>query len=212
MSSDEDKCFQCQETGHTACYCPHIRCFDCDNYGHITADCPDKIPPSGILATCRDNNTSRCDRSTSRSNNHTRHYHCDHRDRHRFRRFRSCSHNPRYRSNSLSDSHRSHSRSFHQPSCHNSSCYRSLSTYCYCRDTPHCRSLLHRSFSRDDSRSRTCISSKHPYKTPKRPSSSSHQTPWKSKERKYKQVTMDDLPSEYYSSDEQDSDSEDDFN
>ena len=50
MSSDDDKCFQCQETGHMTCYCPHIRCFDCDNYGHVTADCPDKIPPSGIPA------------------------------------------------------------------------------------------------------------------------------------------------------------------
>ena len=44
MSSDNDKCFQCQETGHVTCYCPHMRCFDCDNYGHIAADCPDKIP------------------------------------------------------------------------------------------------------------------------------------------------------------------------
>ena len=42
MSSDDDKCFQCQETGHMAQYCPHIRCFDCDNYGHIAADCPNK--------------------------------------------------------------------------------------------------------------------------------------------------------------------------
>ena len=25
MSSDDDECFQCQETGHMACYCPHIR-------------------------------------------------------------------------------------------------------------------------------------------------------------------------------------------
>ena len=24
MSSDNDRCFQCQETGHMACYCPHI--------------------------------------------------------------------------------------------------------------------------------------------------------------------------------------------
>ena len=24
MSSDNNKCFQCQETGHMACYCPHI--------------------------------------------------------------------------------------------------------------------------------------------------------------------------------------------
>ena len=37
-------------------------------------------------------------------------------------------------------------------------------------------------------------------------------TPWKSKDKKYKQVTIDGLPSEYYSSDEQDSDSEDDLN
>ena len=35
MSSDDDKCFQCQETGHMACYCPHIGCFDCNNYGHV---------------------------------------------------------------------------------------------------------------------------------------------------------------------------------
>ena len=45
MSSDDDKCFQCQETGHMACYCPHIRCFDCDNYGHVAADCPTKFHP-----------------------------------------------------------------------------------------------------------------------------------------------------------------------
>ena len=100
MSSDHDKCFQHQKTGHMACYCPHIRCFDCDNYGHIAVDCPNKIPPSGIPARCRDNNTSRCDRSTSQNNNHNRHYNCDHRNRHRFSRSRSCSHNPRYRSNS----------------------------------------------------------------------------------------------------------------
>ena len=42
MSSDDDKCFQCQKTGHMAWYCPHIRSFDCNNYGHIAADHPDK--------------------------------------------------------------------------------------------------------------------------------------------------------------------------
>ena len=36
--------------------------------------------------------------------------------------------------------------------------------------------------------------------------------PWKNKDRRHKQVTIDDPPSEYYSSDEQDSDSEDDLN
>ena len=55
MSSDDDKCYQCQESGHMACYCPWIRCFDCDNYGHVVADCPDKIPPSGTPARHRDN-------------------------------------------------------------------------------------------------------------------------------------------------------------
>ena len=96
MSSDDDKCLQCQETDNMACYCPHIRCFDCDNYGHVTVDYPNKIPPSGIPVRCRNNNTRRGDRSTSQSNNHNRHYHHDHRDRHRFSRSQSHSHNPRY--------------------------------------------------------------------------------------------------------------------
>ena len=80
MSSDDDKCFQCQEMGHMACCCPHIRCFDCNDYGHVTADCPNKIPPSGIPARHRVNNshTRRCDRSTSQNNHCDRHHHCDH--------------------------------------------------------------------------------------------------------------------------------------
>ena len=71
MSSDEDKCFQCQESGHMACHCPCIKCFNCDEYGHVAADCPDKIPPSGTPAKHRNNssNTRPCDRSTS-CNNH----------------------------------------------------------------------------------------------------------------------------------------------
>ena len=77
MSSDNDKCFQCQETGHMACYCPHIRCFDCDKYGHIAADCHDKILPSGTPAHHRGNTTSRHDRSLSRHHSHNRHSHCD---------------------------------------------------------------------------------------------------------------------------------------
>ena len=212
MSSDNGKCFQCQETGHMACYCPHIRCFDCNNYGHIAADCPDKIPPSGTPAQCRDNTTSRHDRSESWNHSHTRHSHHDHRDKHRFSLTRSHSHNPRYRSNSHSDSHRSCSRSFHQPSWHSSSRHRSSSTYCYCWDTPHCRSSSCRNFSQDDSRSRTHKSNKHHYKSTERSSSSSQSTPWKPKDRRYKQVTIDDPPLEYYSSDDKDSDSEDDLN
>ena len=49
------------------------------------------------------------------------------------------------------------------------------------------------------------------YKPTQRSSSSSQSTPWKPKDRKHKQVTIDDPPSECYSSDEQDSDSEDDL-
>ena len=82
MSSNDDKCFQCQETGHMAHYFPCIRCFDCGDYGHVTADCPNRILPSGIPARHIDNNTRKCDRSTSWHNHHDRHHHCDHWDWH----------------------------------------------------------------------------------------------------------------------------------
>ena len=45
MSSEDDKCFQCEESGQMSCHCPNIRCFDCDKYSHVVADWPDKIPP-----------------------------------------------------------------------------------------------------------------------------------------------------------------------
>ena len=51
MSSDGDKCFQCQASGHMACHSPCIKCFDCDEYGHVAADCPDKN--STIRYTCK---------------------------------------------------------------------------------------------------------------------------------------------------------------
>ena len=44
MSSDDDKCFQCQESGHMARHCPCIKSFDCDEYGPVTADCPQQNP------------------------------------------------------------------------------------------------------------------------------------------------------------------------
>ena len=87
MSSDQDRCFQCQEVGHMAPYCPHIRCYDCDNYGHVAMDCPDKILPSGTAAHCRPGTNERSRRSSSRHNNHTSHSHHEHRNRSRF----SCS-------------------------------------------------------------------------------------------------------------------------
>ena len=87
MSSDNDRCFQCQETGHMAHYCPHIRCYDCDNYGHVAMDCPDKIPPSGTPALSRTSTNVRSRRSSSRHKSHTRHSCHEHRNRSRF----SCS-------------------------------------------------------------------------------------------------------------------------
>ena len=76
MSSDNDRCFQCQETSRVACYCPHIQCFDCNKYGHIAMDCPD------------------------RHHNHTRCSCHDYKDRPRFSRSQSHSHNHGYRSSS----------------------------------------------------------------------------------------------------------------
>ena len=80
-------------------------------------------------------------------------------------------------------------------------------------ETPHTADLYHAEvFSRDHSMSRPCTSHKHHHKTAARPSYSSDQTTWKTKDRKHKQVTIDDPPSEYYSSDEQASESDDDLN
>ena len=50
------------------------------------------------------------------------------------------------------------------------------------------------------------------YKPAQGSSSSLQTTPWKNKDRRHKQVTIDDPSSEYYSSDDQDRDSKDDLN
>ena len=84
MSSDQDRCFQCQEVGHMTRYCPHKRCYDCNNYGHVAMDCPDKIPPSGTLARRRPGNNEWSRRSSSRHNNHTNHSRHETRNRSRF--------------------------------------------------------------------------------------------------------------------------------
>ena len=89
MSNEGDQCFQCQELGHTACHCPNRRCFDCDEYDHVAAHCPDRIPPSGTHAHQKRHcfNTRHHTRLTSR---------CHHRDRHRYKRFRSQSYSHNY--------------------------------------------------------------------------------------------------------------------
>ena len=65
MSSNYNRCFQCQEIGHMARYCTHIQCYDCDNYRHVAMDCPDKILPSGTPAHCRTDTNDRLGRSSS---------------------------------------------------------------------------------------------------------------------------------------------------
>ena len=74
MSHEEDCCFWCQEQGHIAQNCPHIRCFDCDIYGHIVMYCPHKIPPSGAPVIHHKPSRSHHARSSSR-------YHHEDRDR-----------------------------------------------------------------------------------------------------------------------------------
>ena len=212
MSSDNDRCFECQEISHMACYCLHIRCYNCDNDRHVAMDCPDKIPLSGTPACCRTNTNDRHDRSSSRHHSHTRCSHHDYKDRSRFSYSQSHSHNQRYRSTSHQDSHRSHSRSFHRPSHHSFSHLRSSSSYCYHHNTLHCRPSSHRNTSQDDSRSRYKSQKQH-YRPTHRSSFTSQASSWKHKDKRHKQVTIDDPPSEYYSSDdEHDSDSEDDLN
>ena len=124
MLSKNDKCFQCQESGHMACHCPNIRCFNCDEYGHVAADCPDRIPPSGTPAHHRKHHSSmrHWTRSTSK---HL------HRDSNRFSISRShlCTH--RYRSHSCNNSHKSHSRSYHRHPHRSTSCHQYSNTYHY---------------------------------------------------------------------------------
>ena len=124
MSSEDDKCFQCQVSGHKAHHYPHIQCFDCNEYGHIAADCPDKIPPSGTLACHKKHHshTRHCTRSTSR------HHHWD---RHRFSRSRSQSYTHGYQSHSHNNSHRGCSRSYHRCPHKKHIMHRYSSTYCY---------------------------------------------------------------------------------
>ena len=115
MTTDQEKCFQCQEVGHMACYCPHIKCYDCDNYGHVAMDCPDKILPSGMPAHCRPGHSNMSQRSSSRYNSHSSHSWHEHR-RSRYSCSQSWPHNHSYRSSSHHDPHRSRCRSFHRSS------------------------------------------------------------------------------------------------
>ena len=184
-------------------YCPHSKCYDCDNYGHVAMDCPDKILPSGTPAHCRPGPSERSRRSSSRYSSHSscsRHAH----RRSRYSCSRSQPHDHSYRNSSHHDPRRSQSRSFHRSSrCHFSQDRSSSSHHRHC-DMPHHRQSTSRQASRDDSRSHHRTRRQH-YK----PSQGSS---WKSEDRKYKQVTIDDPPSDYYSSDDSDRTLDDDLN
>ena len=214
MSINDDKCFQCQQSRHMAHHCPCIKCFDCDEYGHVAADCPNKIPPSGMPARHRN--------ASSNTRHHNRSTSCN-----TFKLgiitmiiktdigLAGQDPIPTVIDTGVtvkSNLQRSQSRSYHWPTHCSTSHHRNSSRYCYWQDTPHRRPSSHRSFFRDRSRSRPCASHKYNCKTSSKWSYSSDQTAWKNKNRKYKQVTIDDPPSKYYSSDEQSSKSNEDLN
>ena len=116
MSSENDKCYQSQESGHMACHWPNIRCFNCDKYSHVAVDCPDRIPPSDTPAHHMKHHSSIRHWTRSTSKHHHRH-------RHRFSRSSSHSHTHRYKCHSPNNSHRSHSRSYHRCPHRSTSCH-----------------------------------------------------------------------------------------
>ena len=203
MSSDDDKCFQCQELGHMACHCPCKKCFDCDEYGHVGADC--KVPPSDTPARHRNNssNTRQCDRSTCCNNQQDRHHHCNHLDRHRFSWLRSHSCRVIDTGATVEVTHEGVIPSpITDPY---TTAHHTTETVVHTANnkTPHTEDPHHIEVFPG-------IAVDH--KTSSKPSYRSDRTAWKNNDRKYKQVTIDDPPSEYYSSDEQASKSDEDLN
>ena len=207
--------FQCQEQGHIAWNCPNIRCFECDENGHIVMDWPHWIPPSGTPANHHQPKHHRSCPARSSSGHH-------HEDRYGQSWSRSQSHFCRHRNWSHHDSYRGCSRLLHwdnhshkgsSPQCSHST-YRGYS-HQSCHDTPHqphCRSSTHRSslvyHSRDYSRSHSWPSYKSSRQDLHR--SYSHSSRWSGKPhlKKNLRVKTEDPHTDYYSSDELSSDSE----
>ena len=146
MSNEEDCHFQCQEPGHVAWHCPHIRCYECNEYGHIIMDCSHRIPPSGTPAA--HHKAHKGHHGTSSLRHH-------HEDQDRWSWSRSQSHYPRHCSSSHCNLHRSHCRSQHwnrgihhrgssqqSPSAHRGTSHRPC---CYTQHQSHCRSSTHHS-------------------------------------------------------------------
>ena len=70
ISHEEDCCFQCQEQGHVAQTCHHIRCYECDEYGPIVMDCPHRKPPLGTPVTHHKAKHLRSHHARTRSRHH----------------------------------------------------------------------------------------------------------------------------------------------
>ena len=213
MSSDNDRCFQCQEIGHmvhaiaptygamTVIIMDMLPWTAWIRYHHLahwhttvlTPMTGMKDPPLDVIAT-PDIHTmiTRIDPGSVTPDLHL----CNH----------------RYRSSSCQDSHRSHSRSFHRPSCHSFSHHRSSSSYCYCCNTLHYTDLHLIGILPKMTADLNINPNSNTTDQPCRSSSTSQASSWKHKDKRHKQVTIDDPPSEYYSSDDNDSDSEDDLN
>ena len=210
MSHEEDRSFQCQESGHIAKHCPNVCCFKCDEYGYIVVDCPHQTPPSGMPA-CH-----------HRPKSHNRHHprstscHC-HQDRYRHSRSRSQCHPHRYHSHSCHDSYRRCSRSHHRDNRHHhrspSWCPHS-SNYHSHHDTPHCRLSSHRSSSTyPQDQSRSCSHSAYkPSKQSLHKSSTNTSRPQdRSHHKRNPRVMIGDTQTDFYSSEDISSDSEDDW-
>ena len=207
MSNEEDQCFQCQELGNITCHCPNVWCFECDEYGHIAVDCPDRIPPLACLHTIRDNTLAQgimpdqlLDTTTGTGIDIAGQDH----------------------SHTLTDIkvtviiiHRIHSRSHNRCHHRSTSWHCHSSTHHYCPDIPHqrsssCKSSLNH--SRDCSRSRPHTSYKPSKNISSKSSSSSSRTTIKPQDKKQRRVMRDYPQSDFYSSDDTSSASEDDLN
>ena len=211
MSHEEDCCSQCQESSHIAHHCPNVHCFKCNEYGYIVVDCPHRIPPSGTPAHHHRSQSQHRHHNTSTSHHHPT-------DRHRSSRSRSQSQYQIYHSQSHHKSFIAHSRSHHRDNrrhCRSSSWWQhsNTSTQCSCHDTLHQRFSSHRclsAYSWDHNRSCSQSAYRPANKTSHQNSSHSRRPCGNTHNKRNPRVTIDDPQMDFYSSEDNSSDSEGD--
>ena len=197
-----------------ACHCPFIKCFDYDEYGHVAADCPEKshcqlhLQGTEIPILTQDTMIDPHLAMIIETGTLTMVIETD---------IDITGQDP---IPTVIDTgvtvgviHKGvtpgHITNSHTTAHHTTETHRHITI----DETPHIEDPHHTEvFSRDCSRYRPHTSHKNNCITSSKPSYSSNRTAWKNKDRKYKQVTIDDLPSKYYSSDEPSSKSHDDLN